>query len=606
MNPRPKPAPSLVAAVLLLVAAGCLVQATDEDRRLSPQVSARTWPSTPPPGTTTSRSVLPHHGTGAEAPTNPRAATVEGHAAGRIQENLARGLVAVRSDNSSVYLSWRLLEGDSADAAFDVHRVGDGSDVGKINDRPLVRTTDFIDRDLPADIERLGYYVVPVGQGVESRQSKVVEVNLEQRWPGYFAIPLKGNYSANKLALADLTGDGRFEFIIRKPAKGHGPGSPWIPSTDTYKIEAYTQEGERLWQHDMGWSVELGGSYAPYVAYDLDGDGRAEVAVKYNPGDYRDMEEQSRRPDTGEGRVRSGPEFLAVLDGISGEMKARIEWPDREEWTEKLEIPDGDGRDEVLLGSLALDDDGGILWTTGLGHSDGAHVGDLDPAREGLEIYFNIENRPHNLDQLNTMCMVEAKTGRLIWGYDRPTRHVHGIGLCSDIDADYPGAECYGGEKFDPGVRWLWSSKGELLATDDLDNFEPHAVYWDDNPQREIILGVAEKSISEGVNTLKHDYSNHHVRRYRGPVLSPEIEGTVVAVADIFGDWREEIVTAKAGELRIYFSTIPARFRANCLLQDTFYRSNIASISGGGLYIPTLSHDLATLMKSMGKQPDHN
>lgn len=671
---------------LIVLAAGCRDRATDEGRPPLPQdSSARSLPSTPPPGTSTGRSSLPHHGGAADAPANPHAAKVSGHAVSRVRENLDRGLTAVAVGEGRVYLSWRLLDSDPPNVAFDVHRIQDNADAGSINDRPLAQTTDFLDHSVPPDVKQLAYYIVPVGGDAEGRPSKTAEVNLKHVWPGYFSIPLDGNYSANNIALADLTGDGRLEMIIRRPDKSHGPGAPWKLSTDTYKIEAYTQDGTRLWQHDMGWSIELGNVYSPFVAYDFDGDGRAEVAVKYNPGDHRDMEKRPG-PDAGEGRVRSGPEFLAVFDGASGEMKAETDWPGREEWTPDLVVPegiarpafpyrqyearnqmgvayldgrtpciivargvyhlivveafeyrsegslrklwhwdnrglpykywgqaghnmvcvdlDGDGRDEVLLGSLALDDDGSVLWTTGLGHSDAAYVGDLDPAREGLEVYFNIENRPHNLDQLNTMCMVDAATGRLIWGYDRPTRHVHGWGLCSDIDPDHPGAECYGGEKFDRNVRWLWNSKGELLATEDLDNFTPRAVYWDETPQREIIIG-AKKGIREGVNrSQEYEYSNHHVRKYKGPILSPEIEGEILAVADILGDWREEIVTVKDSELRIYFTTIPAAFRKTCLLQDPFYRSNVASLSGGYNYVPTLSYDMAASVEGLALHAD--
>jgi hypothetical protein len=69
----------------------------------------------------------------------------------------------------------------------------------------------------------------------------------------------------------------------------------------------------------MGWAIERGIWYSPVVVYDLDGDGRAGVCLKAGAGDPRDSD----------GRVQSGPEFLLVLDGMTGREKARVAWPPR-------------------------------------------------------------------------------------------------------------------------------------------------------------------------------------------------------------------------------------------------------------------------------------
>ena len=46
---------------------------------------------------------------------------------------------------------------------------------------------------------------------------------------------------------------------------------------------------------------------------------------------------------------------------------------------------DEDGRDEIVFGSMVIDDNGKGLSTTGLGHGDAEHVGDFDPYRKGME-----------------------------------------------------------------------------------------------------------------------------------------------------------------------------------------------------------------------------
>src|SRR4029079_13101811 len=42
---------------------------------------------------------------------------------------------------------------------------------------------------------------------------------------------------------------------------------------------------------------------------------------------------------------------------------------------------DGDGKDEIVYGAMVIDDNGQPKFSTGLGHGDALHVGDLDPTR---------------------------------------------------------------------------------------------------------------------------------------------------------------------------------------------------------------------------------
>jgi rhamnogalacturonan endolyase len=53
---------------------------------------------------------------------------------------------------------------------------------------------------------------------------------------------------------------------------------------------------------------------------------------------------------------------------------------------------DGDGKDEVITGAAALDDDGTLLYNTGRGHGDALHLSDMDPTRPGLEVFMPHES----------------------------------------------------------------------------------------------------------------------------------------------------------------------------------------------------------------------
>lgn len=549
----------------------------------------------------------------------------------RQMEKLDRGLVAVQAGPQEVYLSWRLLKEDPKDVAFNLYRKTEGADQPVLlNPQPLMKTCDFTDRGLSPG--KYHYLLRMVVNGKEQAGQSTVTVDVTQTARPYISIKLDGDYTFQKVGIADLDGDGTLDIVIKQPNQNVDPYEAyWKPSPGTYKLEAYTFQGQMLWRYDLGWAIEQGIWYSPYIVYDLDGDGKAEVAVKTGEGDPRDKD----------GRVQSGPEYLTILDGQTGKPVTRVEWPSRDmfpnynyasrnqlavayldgktpalivlrgtynvmvaiayrysggqlseiwrwdnrglerkfqgqgaHWTQAADV-DGDGKDELILGSLVLDDDGKPLWTTGLGHPDHAYVGDLDPTRPGLEIYYGIETRATR----NGMCMVDARTGEILWGYDGPTRHVHSHGMCSDIDPRYPGAECYSADTdANKDFAWarLWSAKGEVISEDNLFGFGPRVAYWDADPQRELITGSRIRKF------------------YPAQELSPRLEGTYEASVDLLGDWREEIITSVPGEIRIYVSTIPAQDRRPSLLQDPKYRLDVAMAAMGYYQAPLPSFDLAT------------
>jgi len=126
-----------------------------------------------------------------------------------------------------------------------------------------------------------------------------------------------------KVGIADLDGDGIYEYIIKQPNFNTDPYQRpgyWKKSTTTYKLEAYRIDGTMMWRHDMGWSIEAGIWYSPWVVYDVDGDGKAEVYCKAGEGDPRDEK----------GLVQTGPEYMVKLDGQTGEVIAKMPWLSRD------------------------------------------------------------------------------------------------------------------------------------------------------------------------------------------------------------------------------------------------------------------------------------
>lgn len=557
---------------------------------------------------------------------------VEGHAKSRVTEKLDRGLVALPCQGG-VHLSWRLLRNDPPGVAFHAYMSDGEGPPSRLTSDPVRLTTDFTHKGAALGAGTR-YFLRAVAGDAEGDPSADAVCGEAAKGAAFVRVRLDGTNTFQKAAVTDLDGDGRYDLVIKSPNSNIDPWHKyWRRSTGTYVVEARKMDGTVLWRNDLGWGIEQGIWYSPYIAADFDGDGRAEVAAKIGEGDPRDKD----------GRVTAGPEWLVVWDGLTGKERARVPWIDRSAFGEgasaynyasrnqlavacldgrtpcivvlrgtytamradaydfdgKVLRPlwkysdeeagpdyrgqgahfthaadvDGDGREEVILGSAVIDDNGLPLWSTWLGHPDHFYVGDIDPAHPGLEIYYGIETRQPK----NGMCLVDAATGQILWGWDKPTKHIHGHGLCSDIDPAHPGCEAYGADSADhkaTGDRWLWNAKGKILSRDIDLGFGARAAYWDADPQRELIL-------------------KNRVCDFGGAAHPGEIEGSWVLTADIFGDWREEIITSVAGEIRIYSTTIPARDRRISLMQDPIYRADVTMCTMGYPQVPMTSYDLA-------------
>ncbi|WP_339737777.1 rhamnogalacturonan lyase [uncultured Sunxiuqinia sp.] len=232
---------------------------------------------------------------------------------------------------------------------------------------------------------------------------------------------------------------------------------------------------------------------------------------------------------------------------------------------------DGDGFDEIIYGAAAINHDGTGLYSTGLGHADALHLSDLNPARPGLEV-FNIQERFGDAG----MNFRDAHTGEILWkvpsvkaadsGGDKGEGP--GRGVSFNIDPRHPGNECW---VFGAGISGLWNAQGEKISetTPRSCNF---AVWWDGDLLRELL---------DRNRIMKWDWQNETLTNLlvaEGCQSNNGSKSTPALSADLFGDWREEVVlrTEDNQSLRIYTTTIPTRHRFVTLMHDPIYRLSIA------------------------------
>ncbi|MDX1285147.1 MAG: silent information regulator protein Sir2, partial [Draconibacterium sp.] len=245
---------------------------------------------------------------------------------------------------------------------------------------------------------------------------------------------------------------------------------------------------------------------------------------------------------------------------------------------------DGDGRDEIALGSAVLDDNGTLLYSTGLGHPDKSYITDIIPERPGLEHFFAVEVWHDSLG----VCLTDAKTGERIWAINKFTQHI-GDGMVADILPDAPGLECMATEDSKAGRtdKYLLDANGNLLAHNENVPSPRDWIFWDADLLRENIVGTPNSD-----NQGRRFPRFRSIIKYKGEILKDDIEGSVMMMADIYGDWREELITTMPGKLLIYSTSIPAKDRRVCLMQDPLYRSDVVHRSMGYFQSPVTSYYL--------------
>ena len=587
----------------------------------------------------------------------------------RTTDILDRGLVAVPSGSGS-FVSWRIFAEEYYDTEYNLYRDG-----VKVNAEPL-KVSNYVDAGGKAGAT---YQVAAVVRGEEQPLCEPV-ARWNQQYK-QFAVgklysrrgtDITNSYEINDIALADVTGDGRSEFILKR---NYSPDGSSVANDSAYNcLDCYTLEGERLWYIDLGPNM-VSGPDEQYdaVGYDWDGDGRAEVLMRgadnmiihHADGtttNIGNMSVNTRNTVTQTANMtytNSGAEYLLYLEGATGKpyaigpngqlwmsyplpRGAASDWGDGyghrstkhyfaapfldgrhpyiflgrgcytkhhmkafsvDPGTHQLSLywewssgssgvyygqgyhnfgiadVDWDGRDEIVFGSMVIDDNGQGLSTTGLGHGDAQHCSDFDPYRHGQEIFACNESQP-------AMNYRDATTSKIYYRLESTSDD--GRALCGNFSNAYPGAI---GHSSQSGTISCVADKPISGAPSGFTN--NWRLYWDGDLLEEGLDGASSREGAARV--FKGDGSI--VFTADGTANCNWTKNTPSAVGDILGDWREEIIarTSDNKYVRVYTTNLSTKWRNYTLWHDHQYRQGMVWESVGYNQPPHASYFLGEL-----------
>ncbi len=256
-------------------------------------------------------------------PLAPLINNVKGAVSSQI-EKLNRGLVAIKVNNG-IYLTWRMFGSDPADIGFNIYRNGQ-----KINQIPIKDSTNYLDTGGNTSSK---YFIRPVINGQEIESSEEVSVlptnYIEIKLNRPPTSPLGAAYSPNDASVGDLDGDGEYEIILKWDPSDSKDNSQSGYTSEVF-LDAYKLNGKFLWRIKLGKNIRAGAHYTQFIVYDLDGDGKAEVACKTADGTVDGQGNVIGDPNANwvnsSGYILDGPEYLTIFDGATGKALKTVNY----------------------------------------------------------------------------------------------------------------------------------------------------------------------------------------------------------------------------------------------------------------------------------------
>ena len=256
---------------------------------------------------------------------------------------------------------------------------------------------------------------------------------------------------------------------------------------------------------------------------------------------------------------------------------------------------DGDGCDEVIWGAAALDNDGTLLYSTGFGHGDAMHLADHNPDHPGLELFQIHEGSPYGWD------LHDAGTGEILFKASGSSDN--GRGIAAQLSSTDRGS--YFSSSNDKQQRSAVTGKVASTGTTSM-NFR---IFWDGDLQDELFDG-GKIDNWDGTGTTRIYINGKNPYDYNASSTCNGSKSTPNLQADLFGDWREEIILWCSNDsktLNVFTTNLPTTFRVPTLMHDHTYRMGIAWQNVAynqpphiGYYLPDVFISTLTLDETSG------
>lgn len=552
---------------------------------------------------------------------------------------LTRGLIVACSDKGAL-ISFRSLDSDDKNMSFKLYRNNELIHTFKYEDATTYLDKEYSKNDkyylyvIKNNITVDKYDVELYFNNINSYKSGAYfDIPLD--------VPISDNdiiYSPNDCVFYDVDGDGLYEVILKWEPSDSKDNSIRGFTSNVY-IDCYRLNGEKLWRIDLGKNIRAGASYTQMLVYDYDNDGKGEMILKVADGTIDGLGNIIGKKDIDnrneEGIIIKGNEYLALFDALDGKVLDVIDydpkrgnvssWGDDygnrserflatnayldgvnpsavvirghyrdivavsynvknkklvKKWKfdsrkdKNLNIEgnhqvmpsdvDKDGKDEIVFGSFVLDDDGSLLHNSHLGHGDALHVGEFDLDNDDLEILMCHEEKDVNYG----VSLRNARTGDIIHKFDG--EFDTGRCLIDNFISSNKGSELVGSHDYlvydTKGNRIGDFTNDNLIINNDVLEDINFLIYWDGELDRELLNNTHIYKYGEDFMFIGDD-----VKSINGTKKTPSLS------ADLFGDWREEVVfpTNDNKKLRIFTTTYETKYKVLSLMQNRQYRMQV-------------------------------
>jgi rhamnogalacturonan endolyase len=562
----------------------------------------------------------------------------------RQMERLDRGIVAMNQGSGKVYVGWRLLGTDSSSIAFNLYRKTANGVAVKLNSSPITLSTNYVDSGADTTKDN-SYFVKTVLNGNEVDVSEAYTLAANTAVRQYIPIKLQtlpSGYYTMHVNVGDLDGDGKYDYIVKRMNDDRSP----------VQVEAYKSNGTFLWRIDLGPNIETNNTAmtSPLVVSDLNSDGKAEVLLKTGEGtrfgDGTIIGDTNKDGITNycntaltSYQVLSGPEFISVVDGMTGKEQSRANFIARGNVTD---WGDNYGHRASFIFMTVAYLDGvhpSVVMSRGPGDVMKVEAWDFKSGVLTQRWNWSAKNQTlpvgKNFPDFHAIRAVDVdKDGKdeISWGGSMlnddgkllyATELTHGDRfIIGDIDPDRDGLECYAIQQNNPTLLgaaiydadngtiikkmymsavgdvgrgdcadidptykgmecWstlenLYNCKGDVIGTEK--SFPYLSIWWDGDLLREFIIGVDSNGYNPAINKWNYTTkANNRLYSIYQEGVKSTYAGRPPFYGDLFGDWREELVleTTDNTELRIYTTTIPTEHRIYTLMHNPAYRISV-------------------------------